>query len=97
MITFFKDLVWVLTIGLWRLWKTQRNISKLENKVQKMEKDIGPNATFIHFFELSMDYNEPEMCREVIQSYLDSATREDKAEENWQVIISYAKKYDCYL
>jgi hypothetical protein len=97
MITFFKDLFWVLTVGLWRLWKTQRMISKMEYKVKKMENDIGSNATFIHFFEASMDYNSPEMCKEVIQSYLDSATREDKAEENWQTIISYAKKYDCYL
>jgi hypothetical protein len=94
---FIKDLFFVLTKGLWQIWCIQREISKMDAKIAKMEKEIGPNATFLHYFEQGMEHNPEYVCQDILQSYLDSASKEDKEEENWQAIVSYAKQYDCFI
>jgi hypothetical protein len=94
---FIKDVYFTLTSGLYQVWKVQRHISKMEYQIEKMEKEIGQNATFLHYFEQNIDDSPDFVLQEILQTYLDTATKEDKEEDNWQEIVSYAKQYDCFI
>ena len=75
-------------------WKTQRQISFMENHIRKLENKNGACNTFLHFFELSQEHGvNDEELQYMLQTFIDCANEEIIAEDEWSDIILYADKY----
>ena len=95
MIKLIKDLWLFIRHVLWQAWKTHRQIMKSQRAIKKMEDKDGVCNTFLLFLEEAIAHNvHEEEIKWMIGTFLECSDDKVRAEESWEDVISYVKKYN---
>tara|TARA_R100000808_G_C2094713_1_gene113780 strand:+ start:58 stop:345 length:288 start_codon:yes stop_codon:yes gene_type:complete len=89
-----KDIWITIRYILPQAWRTQRDISRMEKHISKLEKKNGVCNTFLMFFESSIEHGVGrEELEYMLQTFIDCADENILAEKEWDDILSYADNY----